>query len=179
MTTWHCSDKVFPQAYRDITLFFYNISVTTYRIAQTPWACLCQNPIFFSLFLSGQVKLSGSSCRVSAPQGKDYFIMKPTHMLVLLLVWLPNGPAPKGARSLEVHSVGNTGRTEKKRGSVRNHLQIYCITEKLKWSVEERCRTCEIREICTGMYYDSRKTPDPPWEMSNPSGTHSASHACC
>lgn len=40
-------------------------------------ACLCQIfPCFFPSF-SGQVKLSGSICRVSAPQGKDYFIMGP------------------------------------------------------------------------------------------------------
>lgn len=28
--------------------------------------------------------------------------------------------------------------------------------------------------MCTGMPHDSRKTPDPPWEMSNPSGTRSS-----
>ena len=76
-------------------------------------ACLCQIPIFLpSLFfffsLSGRVKLSGSIRRVSAPQGKDYFIMKPTHMLVLLSVWLPNGRAPKRGWSLEVHEVWET-----------------------------------------------------------------------
>lgn len=44
-------------------------------------ACLSQIvPPFishFSLFFPGQVKLSGSICRVSTPQGKYYFIMNP------------------------------------------------------------------------------------------------------
>ncbi|TNN55507.1 hypothetical protein EYF80_034249 [Liparis tanakae] len=54
---------------------------------------------------SETAKYTKYSCGVSAPQGKDYFMMKPTHMLVLLLASLPNGAVPKkGARSLEVHA---------------------------------------------------------------------------
>lgn len=67
--------------------------------------------------LQGKVKLPGSkySCGVSAPQGKDYFMMKPTHMLVLLLAWLPNGAVPKkGARSLEVHAQCGKHREKRK-----------------------------------------------------------------
>lgn len=38
---------------------------------------VCQSFHFFPPSFSGQVKLSGSICRVSAPEGKDYFIMSP------------------------------------------------------------------------------------------------------
>lgn len=71
-------------------------------------------PLFFSLFfflLSGQVKLSRSNCRVSAPQGKDYFIMKPTHMLVRGWCGCQIGIMPKGIGLSRCMKCGNKGVT--------------------------------------------------------------------
>lgn len=39
------------------------------------------------------------------PPGQRLFYYEPTHMLVLLLVRLPKGHMPKGAKSLEVPKV--------------------------------------------------------------------------
>lgn len=67
-----------------LTLVVINYTVWQCNSNDVLWvilrACLSQTvpPFFlFSFFFPGQVKLSGSICRVSAPQGKDYFIMNP------------------------------------------------------------------------------------------------------
>lgn len=105
------------------------------------------DPYPFFHFLLGQVKLWRSSCTVSAPQGKDYFIMKPTHMLVLVLVWQSNGPMPKGARSLEVHEVWETpGKRRAKQGVWAISCIVYCIIEKQAY--EGRCWMYEIKKRC-------------------------------
>lgn len=110
-------------------------------------ACLYEISAIPFFSLSGQVKLSGSSCRVSAPQGKDYFIMKPTHMLVLLLLWQPNGWAPKGARSLKVREVWETlgGMRKKKRECVQSPLNVL---HKRKANLEWWGKLLEIKGRC-------------------------------
>lgn len=95
----------------------------------------------FSFFFPGQVKLSGSFC----PPGQRLFYYEPTHMLVLLLVRLPKGHMPKGARSLEVPEVWETLGKKKKKTcqeteSVSKQLQVDCIRE--LWCVDGKCWRC-------------------------------------
>lgn len=70
----------------DVSVVFHLQSTVFLDVSERVCARFPFSFFLFFFSLSGRVKLSGSICRVSAPQGKDYFIMKPTHMLVLLLV---------------------------------------------------------------------------------------------
>lgn len=79
-------------------------------------------------------------------------------MLVLLLVRLPKGHMPKGARSLEVSKVWETlGEKNGKKQSVSKQLQVYCIRVDGKWRrcawacrviVGKHLTPCEKSEIC-------------------------------
>lgn len=164
---------------------FYNTYVATYSFCwATPREHVCARFLFSLFFFSSffrRVKLSGSSCRVSAPQGKDYFIMKPTHMLVLLLVWLPNGLTLKGAGSHEVHEVWETpGETQEKKKEREWEQLAANLLHNRKANMKRWGNLLDVwnqKEMCTGMWCESRKTPDPPWEMSNVAGTHSVNPA--
>lgn len=90
------------------------------------------------------MKLSGSICRVSAPQGKDYFVMNPRTCWTDL-VRLPNGRIPKEARSVEVPEVWETLGGKK---LSRDQLQVCCVRENQTWWVDGkwRCaRACRAR----------------------------------
>lgn len=79
------------------------------------------------------------------PPGQRLFYYEPTHMLVLLLVRLPKGHMPKGARSLEVPELWETlgEKTWKETESVSKQLQVYCIREMCVDGKWQRCaRAC-------------------------------------
>lgn len=157
-TTWHTAWILAPQPQPKVWLLLI-LRVNVHDIPVQHWESMSVPdpyfPIFFFFFSFFPLPLEASETvreccrRVSAPQGKDYFIMRPTHMLVLLLVRLPNGQTPKGARSPEVNQVWET---EETRGSVSHQLQIYCITEKANLECWGRgVGSIKKREIRTGM----------------------------
>lgn len=92
--------------------------------------------------------------------GQRLFCYEPTHMLFLLLVWLPKGHMPKGARSLEVPEVwetlGRKKKTWKERESMSKQLQVYCIRE--LWCVDGKCRRCaRACRVITGKHLTLRE----------------------
>lgn len=98
---------------------------------------------FFSFFLRASETVREYQQSFCTP-GQRLFYYEPTHMLVLLLVWLPNGHMPKGARSLEVPEVWETLGGRKKRQGKKGRAQAisYKCIAKEKYGVDGKCRRC-------------------------------------
>lgn len=121
------------------------IELSQYTVNDTESMSVPDFPFFFPS-LSGQVKLSGSICRVSAPQGKDYFIMSPRTCWSFCWCDCQMDRCQKGLGLLRCTKCGKhrENREGKRERSATNLL--------LNRKANKKCGGIyEIKEMCTGM----------------------------